>query len=160
MAESRKFITGIVAPKEKSEEAWWFAFQGDRLLIQAESSHVTIPCLPDFAALRLPVLREHYLGNLDGRDCYAVEVAEGIDAPLGMAFEDLRPIYGSIDGDLFSLAGRAFQIVDWDRTHEFCGRCGARTKMHVTERAKECPHCGLLHFPRLAPAPIVLPDRG
>jgi len=29
-----------------------------------------------------------------------------------------------------------------------------------TERAKECPHCGLLHFPRLAPAVIMLIERG
>jgi len=28
------------------------------------------------------------------------------------------------------------------------------------ERAKECPQCGLLHFPRLAPAIIVLVERG
>jgi len=28
-----------------------------------------------------------------------------------------------------------------------------------TERAKECPQCGLLHFPRLAPAIIVLVER-
>ena len=28
------------------------------------------------------------------------------------------------------------------------------------ERAKDCPQCGLLHFPRLAPAMIVLVERG
>ena len=35
-----------------------------------------------------------------------------------------------------------------------------RTKLHPTERAKECPQCGRLHFPRLAPAIIVLVERG
>jgi NAD+ diphosphatase len=58
------------------------------------------------------------------------------------------------------LAARAVQIVDWDRTHRFCGRCGAPLKARETERAKECPKCGLLHFPRLAPAVIVLVERG
>jgi NAD+ diphosphatase len=33
-------------------------------------------------------------------------------------------------------------------------------KISQTERAKECPKCGLLHFPRLAPAIIVLVERG
>jgi len=33
-------------------------------------------------------------------------------------------------------------------------------KNRVAERAKECPQCGLLHFPRLAPAIIVLIERG
>ncbi len=31
--------------------------------------------------------------------------------------------------------------------------------MHPTERAKECPQCGLLAFPRLSPAVIVLVQR-
>jgi NAD+ diphosphatase len=160
MAESRRFIASVVTPEEKSDAAWWFAFQEDKLLIQLESSHATIPCLPDFDKLQLPVLCKHYFGSFDGRDCYALEVAEGIMPPQGMVFEGLRQIYGSVDESLFSLASRACQIVDWDKTNQFCGRCGARTRTHPAERAKECPQCGLLHFPRLAPAIIVLVERG
>ena len=114
----------------------------------------------DFAELGLPVLRQHYLGRLDSWDCYTVELAEGIIPPEGMTFEGLRQVYGRMDEDLFWVAGRAVQIIDWDRTHQFCGRCGIRTKLHPTERAKECPQCGLLYFPRLAPAIIVLVERG
>jgi NAD+ diphosphatase len=160
VVESKKFISGIVAPKQRLEAALWFAFQKDKLLIQLESSQVTIPSFVDFAELELPVLRQHYIGRLDDRHCYAVEVAEGITAPQCMTFEGLRQIYGRMDEDLFSVAVRAVQIIDWDRTHQFCGRCGVRTKTHPTERAKECPQCGLLHFPRLAPAIIVLVERG
>jgi NAD+ diphosphatase len=107
----------------------------------------------------LPVIRQHYLGQLQGRNCYALELAEGNPPPPGMAFEGLRQVYGRMDEDLFSLAGRAVQIVDWDRTHQFCSRCGARTRMRQTERAKECPQCGLLQFPRLSPAIIVRVER-
>ena len=142
------------------EAAWWFAFQGDRLLVELEPHEAAVPCLVDFAELGLPTLRQHYLGYLDSRHCYAVELAEGMAAPKGMAFEGLRQVYGRMDEGLFSVACRAVQIVEWDRTHEFCGRCGARTKMYATERAKECPQCGLLHFPHLAPAIIVLVARG
>ncbi len=160
MAGNRRFVHGVVAPKERLEAAWWFAYQGSRLLVQPESSQVRVPCLVDFAELGLPVLRQNYVGCLDGRHCYAVELPEGIVPPQGMTFEDLRRAYGRMDEDLFSVAGRAVQIIDWDRTHQFCGRCGARTKSHPTERAKECPQCGILHFPRLAPAIIVLVERG
>ena len=160
MTESKGFIARVVAPRGKLEAAWWFAFQEDRLLIEPKSSEAAIPCLLDFAELELPVLRQHYLGRLDGRDCYTVEVPEGITLPPGMAFEGLRQLYGRMDEGLFSVAGRAVQIIDWDRTHQFCGRCGVKTRTHPTERAKECPQCGLLHFPRLAPAIIVLVERG
>ena len=160
MTKSKEFIARVVAPGGKLEAAWWFVFQEDRLLIESKSSEATIPYLVDFAELKLPVLRQHYLGRLDGRDCYAVEVPDGITLPAGMAFEGLRQIYGRMDEGLFSVAGRAVQIIDWDRTHQFCGRCGVKTRTHPTERAKECPQCGLLHFPRLAPAIIVLVERG
>ena len=156
----KEFISLVVPPKEKAGPALWFAIQGDKVLIQQESSSVTIPRVVDFGEFGLEVLRQHYLGLLDGCHCYAVEVAEEVTSPDGMMFESLRQIYGRIDEYLFALAGRALQIIDWDRTHEFCGRCGSETRTHATERAKECPKCGFLHFPRLAPAIIVLVRRG
>ena len=114
----------------------------------------------DFGQLRLPVLRRHYLGLLGGQNCFTVEVPEGVAPPSGMRFEGLRQIHALMGEMFFALAGRALQIIDWDRANQFCGRCGAKTRSHATERAKECPHCGLLLFPRLAPAIIVLIQRG
>jgi len=159
MSEGRKFISGIIPPKEKLEPAWWFAFQGNKLLVYLESSSVSIPNLVDFAELGLEVLREHYLGRLDNCYCYAIEVAEETIPPEGMSFEGLRQVYDRLDEDLFWVAARAVQIVDWERTHKFCSRCRAPLRNSVTERAKECPECGLLHFPRLSPAIIVLVER-
>ena len=155
----KEFISLVVPPKEKVDPAWWFAIQGDKVLIQQESSAATIPRVVDYAEFGLEVLRQHYLGRLDGCHCYAVEVAEEVAAPHGMMFDGLRQIYGRIDEYLFALAGRALQIIDWDRTNQFCGRCGSETRTHATERAKDCPKCGLLNFPRLAPAIIVLVRR-
>jgi len=48
------------------------------------------------------------------------------------------------------------QLVEWDRTHQFCGRCATTTEPAMGERARRCPACGLLAFPRLAPAIITL----
>ncbi len=160
MEEDRKFISGIVPPTERSEPAWWFAFQENKLLVYQESSSISIPCLVEFAELGLTTVDQHYLGRLNNTHCYAVELGEGTVPPAGMAFEGLRQVYGRLDEDLFWVAARAVQIVDWDRTHLFCGRCGASLRTKITERAKECPICGQLHFPRLAPAIIVLVERG
>jgi NAD+ diphosphatase len=160
MDVSGRFISGIVPPAERKGPAWWFAFQGPKLLVYQGSGSVSIPCFFDFAELGLTALSQHYLGHLNGRDCYAVELAEGIPPPPGMALEGLRQIYGRLDETLFWVATRAVQIVDWDRTHVFCGRCATPLRTKKDERAKECPVCGQLHFPRLAPAIIVLVERG
>ena len=158
--KNKEFIAGIAPPPERMGPAWWFAFQGSKLLVSMESSSVTIPCLSDFPALGLTILSQHYLGLLEDRPCYAVETPEEIAPPAGMTFEGLRQVYGRLDEDLFWIAARAVQIVDWDRTHRFCGHCGVPMELQEIERAKKCPNCGLLHFPRLAPAIIVAIERG
>jgi NAD+ diphosphatase len=158
--KNKRFTSSIVPPVEESELAWWFAFQGDKLLVCEESSSLGIPCLKDVSELGLPILSQNYLGLLEDHPCYAVEVPEGVSPPPGMTFQGLRQVYGRLEEDLFWVAARAVQIVDWDRTHRFCGRCGIPMETQKVERAKRCPKCGLLHFPRLAPAIIVLVERG
>jgi NAD+ diphosphatase len=157
---NRKFIPGIAAPSEREDRAWWFAFQGDKLLVHQAVAEARIPCLVEFTELGLRTLRQHYLGRWGGRHCYAVEVEEGPAPPSDMAFEGLRPLFDRLDEGLFGLAGLAAQIIEWDRTHQFCGRCGSQTEAMPRERAKSCRKCGLLHFPRLSPAVIVLVEHG
>ena len=93
-----------------------------------------------------------FLGLLDGRPCWAVD----IDLPGGTP---LMGLYGAVDDDTWIIAGRAVQLVEWARTHRFCGRCGTPTEPAAGERAMRCPACGLLAFPRLAPAIITLVTR-
>jgi NAD+ diphosphatase len=160
MADHRKFTSGIVPPEVQSDPAWWFVFRESKLLVVGGPSDVTLPCVFNITPLGLAPLREHYLGRLNHRPCFAAEVAEATIPPAGMAFDGLRQVYGRLDDDLFWIAARAVQIIDWDRNHQFCGRCGVPLRLKTDDRAKECPQCGLLHFPRLAPAIIVLVERG
>ena len=157
---SRGFVSGIGPPEPPSERAWWFAFQRSELLVLESEREAAVPCLPDLGEAGVAAEARHYLGRLGGLDCYAVGLSEGAAPPAGTQFHGLRGLYGRLDDDLYALAGRAFQIVEWDRTHRFCGRCGEPTEDTEGERAKRCPACGQLAFPRLSPAVIVLVRRG
>jgi len=159
MEKGNRFISGLVPPAKKFGPSWWFAFLGNELLVHQEGSSLGIPHLVDFGELRLPIGGKHYMGELEGHSCFAVDLPEGTSPPEGMVFEGLRKAYGRLEERLFWLAARAVQIVEWDRTHRFCSRCGVPLRPRERERAKECPKCGLLHFPRLAPAVIVLVER-
>jgi len=68
-------------------------------------------------------------------------------------------LFSALDDAQFALAGRALQIVEWDRTHQFCGACAAATMARTSERSRECPGCGLVVYPRLAPAVMGLVRR-
>jgi len=102
----------------------------------------------------------HFLGMRGSVACWAADLGE---EPPGRAeqgiFNDLRRLWGTLDEVDFTVAGRAVQLVEWRRTHRFCGRCGTPTDTVDGERAMRCPSCRLLSFPRLAPAIITLVTR-
>jgi NAD+ diphosphatase len=106
----------------------------------------------------------HFLGVLrhpdDGDVAYwGVDVPRGDDPSYGAAI-DLYSFFGRASEVEWLVAGRAVQLVEWARTHRYCGRCGTATEQQPHERAMKCPACGLLAFPRLAPAMITLVTRG
>ena len=108
-----------------------------------------------------PTAPRQVLGTLDGAACWAVDL-DGDSVP-DVDLDGLLPLmglYGRVDDERWTLAGRAVQLVEWDRTTRFCGRCGTDTEPAPGERARRCPACGLLAFPRLAPAVITLIERG
>ncbi len=52
-------------------------------------------------------------------------------------------------------AETAYHLYVWYRDNQFCGRCGQRTEYSHIERAKRCPLCGNVIYPKIAPAVIV-----
>jgi NAD+ diphosphatase len=145
---------------DTEELALWFVFREGGLLVYRERTPVEVPRTTSPEDLGLDVLFCQEIGVLDGRRCFAVEVAPDTGLPEGMVFRDLRSLLGWVDEDFFAMAGRAKQIVEWHSTHRFCGRCGTGTVTTSEELAKECARCGMLFYPRLSPAVIVLIRRG
>jgi NAD+ diphosphatase len=139
------------------DKALWFAFEDDRLLVYSEEP-IRVPLAGRPEELNLDVTFRWRIGELDGYICWAVQV-EG-EPPEGMVFRDLRSFFFGVDEGFFRTAGRAKQIVGWHATHRFCGRCGGTTEPVAGELAKRCTRCGLMHYPRLSPAAIVLVERG
>jgi NAD+ diphosphatase len=155
-----KFVPEVQLRGQVSAPAWWFAFAGNRLLVLEDDDRAGLPCLIDPDTVEMYAARKHYLGVLAGRDCFAIELETRAVVPEGMALHGLRGLFGRLDDDLFSIAGRAIQVLDWDRNHQFCGRCGEMTEQQPHERARRCPSCGLTNYPRLSPAVIVLVRKG
>ncbi|MEZ5728559.1 MAG: NAD(+) diphosphatase [Burkholderiaceae bacterium] len=80
--------------------------------------------------------------------------------PSGLRAAGLRQWFGVLDDASLAIAMRAVQVLEWDRTHRFCGACGTPTEQLQGERAKRCPGCGLVVYPRITPAMMVLVTRG
>jgi len=101
-----------------------------------------------------------YLGHRGEIPLYAAGVAPGSTLPPGWELFGVRDLFGRIPDEELALAALAVQLTGFDRETLFCGRCGLRTTRATTERARSCPSCGLVVYPRLSPAVIVLVARG
>ncbi len=157
---SEIFIPMVAMGDGTMESALWFVFQGNQMLVRKEDIRAEIPRVRDLEEIGLKPLRHQYLGRLGEVHCFSAECASEVPAPGGMSWAGLRSLFGLLDDRHFAIAGRAVQIMDWDRSHQFCGRCGAPTVIKAGERARLCPSCGQVHYPRMAPAVMALIRRG
>lgn len=140
-----------------SPQAWYFSFvQRELLLPHADGPEAGPLALlaPRGAAPWLDqALARHYLGRLSGVDCWAVALPQ---APNGWRATPLRAAMLALDPELGALAGRAAQVLEWDRSHAYCGTCGTATVLKDGERARLCPACQSVSYPRLSPAMMAL----
>ena len=160
MSMYNAFSPAVTPPKTWSDKALWFGFCAEKLLVKRREDTCCVPTVHDLETLGFNVIRQQYLGTLAGRPCFSAELDEHVKELGGMQFVGLRQLYNRLDERQFSLAGLAKQVVAWDSTHQFCGRCGVKTLGLPNERAKRCPQCRLVNYPRLSPAVIVSIERG
>jgi NAD+ diphosphatase len=172
------FDAGLSTPPDPAAAPGdWYIFQGDRLLVemgppQPAPDDPRIASRPQWARLALQKrnmdhnllgfapTRTLYVGCLDGTHCWAAEAPADTAAPPATGWAGLRALFSVLPDEHFAVAGRALQLLDWDRTHQFCGRCGAATESKSDERARVCPKCRLSVYPRIAPAIMALIRKG
>lgn len=157
------FVAGVDPTIVPEGPGWWFGFCGSQMLVAVktrESEAVSVPHGESLKKLGIGMVRSQYLGMLANTPCYAAELPTGLELPPGLELRPLRGLHGLLDDTLFALAGHATQLVEWDRTHQYCGCCATSMKQAQHERVKRCPKCGLRQYPRLSPAVIMLVSRG
>jgi NAD+ diphosphatase len=146
------FVPASRPSAQPSTHAWLFAFvQRDLLVPDIEQPLVWEPRADEVLLPRAET--RHYLGSLGGLDCWALTLTE---APRGWRPMALRAAMMALPPELSALAGRAAQVVEWDRTHRHCGVCGTATEHHAGERSRVCPACGHTAYPRVSPAMMAL----
>jgi len=135
---------------------WIFRYTNKILTVDSASLATIFPFgeIPDSLHLAkvLPV------GDWQGSPCYTAEVDVLPCASLKPV--PLRRLYGVAGPEAYALAGRAVQLLNWQATHRYCGKCGGRTLRKKDQFAMECPACELLFYPRISPAVMILVLRG
>jgi NAD+ diphosphatase len=153
------YIPLFTPPPAQDSPALWFAFQRTSIMVQNPDAPA-LPCCATLGDHGIAPVRSHYLGLLGERHCYAAEVDEAHPLPAGWSALGLRDLFGLVDDTVAALSGRAFQLIEWERNHQFCSRCGTPMQPRTDERARACPACRFTSYPPVSPAVMVLITRG
>jgi len=144
------FTYAVRSDAEPTPAAWCFAFVEGQLVVPESEATFAPQAWQRFEALQAT---RHYLGRLDGIDCWACELSQ---TPAGCKRMPLRAAMMAMGEPLMNVAACAAQVLEWDRSHRYCGVCGTATEPRASERARVCPACGHTAYPRLSPAMMVL----
>jgi NAD+ diphosphatase len=156
LVSSETFVPGVELPQNLSPSSLLFLARGLEVAVIRAPERVRVPTLEEASPLADAL---HFLGSLGERACLAAPLREGVPLLPPLELAAARSLFGQIDETLFSLAGRAIAVAEWDRTHRVCGRCATPTLLVPNERARRCPSCETPFYPRIAPAVIVLVQR-
>ena len=80
------------------------------------------------------------------------------DLPEGIKAIDHRSVYvqGLLAPEALGELAQGSSLLHWNRTHRFCGRCGAKTEMRLGGYKRVCTGCAAELFPRTDPVAIML----
>lgn len=149
---------------EAGEGAGLVLMAGDRVILRA-AGPATVLLAPGDGVRAGALRHEVFLGRIEERPVFAAaaaaEAAALFPEPDYRAV-DLRALAseGSVAPAELGLAATAQSLLAWHARHGFCGRCGSPTLVGAGGFRRECPACGLHHFPRTDPVAIMLVRRG
>ena len=138
--------------------AQYYIFVNGQLLVMVEQGAPRVLTRDEYRWLDLELGAELFMGCVGACPSYAVSASGTI--PDGYSVIDLRTWLSQVESSQFYLAGRAQQLLDWFKNHQYCGICGKATENHQQDRARICIPCSEISYPRISPSIIVLVTRG
>lgn len=130
-------------------------YRENQILASFQDGEICYPSVKDVREV-FPEITEKakFLFRIDHQDYYELRKPP-VDAFDRWKYEgtavlrEARPMWRAFAG----ITG--YQIHCWYSDTKFCGRCGTRMRPQGRERAMECPSCGKVSYPTIAPSVIV-----
>lgn len=134
----------------------WIIIQDNEILLNSNNA---LPIEADVAAIVPYFLRQFKLGIFENTEYFCAELSEKTNITNLLNPVPIRQALSLMDSNRYGLGVKAYSIINWDKNHQYCGRCGSPTlhKIFIFERV--CSICDLSFFPRISPSIIVLIHR-
>ena len=139
--------------EEELERAIYFIYYNKSILVKINNNHVEMPKREEVSNWH--IRGSYYLGELQGKPCLCGKIDEINEIAQDFKLVALTDDIWEKEETLYCIAIKAMQLMLWDENTKYCGKCGERHHRKENERAKVCPNCGKVEYPRISPAIIV-----
>ena len=144
----------------KTTQSWWFVFYKDQLLLEKkENGTFALPYgeIPPITIKEKTTV--HTITTLEGKTCKSFSLSSPFEESAQYVMTGLRASYDYLPLSHYQAAGKAHEILHWDRNSRFCSACGTPMEQQ-TPIMKKCPECGNEMYPPVSTAIIVLIRKG
>jgi NAD+ diphosphatase len=135
---------------EISDDDFLLCYRDNQMLLKKSGDEYEIPVKRDFIESIEPTV---YLFSINSRHCFGV--AESQENNSALEYHDIFILRNLKSKEFAWIGAVGYQLMTWYHNNRFCGRCGSGTELRKDERAIVCPGCGLVMYPKIAPAVIV-----
>lgn len=140
-------------PKKPAKNSYVMYFEDNKVLARFVGEEIEYPTFAEMEAENTDIYEEAtYLFTIDETVFYLVDKLNysGNYEWIGKeTFRQARPHHMAFAGIT------AYQLQNWYRSHQFCGKCGKPMKKDEKERMMFCESCHTREYPKICPAVIV-----
>lgn len=136
-------------------KSYWFIFYDNRLLLQKQNGKLVIPFENTSPILMDESIQTHQVTSINNIPCLTYAIETPVEENDEFTMISLRESYDYIEFPFYKVAGKASQILYWDKNSRYCPACGTKT-VQTTPITKQCPNCKQELYPPIHPAMLVL----
>lgn len=145
----------MIKPAE-DKTTYWFIFQNDRLLMPEGGRDTLLLSVAQITPIKHAFQHLYRLAEFEEYDVYCAELLGEHPLPTSLEAIPLRKALDLLGEDWYNMATKAAAVINWDKNHQFCGRCGNTTVHKPGAFERICTACKLAFYPRISPTIIVL----
>ena len=140
----------------------WIVLRGGNVVVRQAPQAWGLPNAESALIEHLVTRHALQLGTFGDQRCLLVELDEDFALPDDHGAVGLRDLYNRIDDEHYAVAGYAAQMSLWQRSANFCMRCGSPLVALEREWGKRCSDdsCGWTMYPPVSPCTITLVHDG
>lgn len=149
--EPKQFEIEYCARRPKATD-FFVGCQGNKIFVKCENP-LSFPRIEEIESL-VEFKHLQYLFSISGVGYYTYFSEIDLKENMGeyVLLRDLRPLHPMYQVFAGSVS---HQLWNWYMTHQFCGKCGAKSEHSNSERAMVCPKCGTTMYPQISPSVII-----